>query len=160
MVGCPKGTIKVWNGKRLRSLVVDDPGGKPVKWGCVNSSALVEISLHMRGGKLDPGLMEHDDELHQKGKVGICLVFWFRSAKMLPWLSEIRLSRVRSRAFPPMSRRKCVRIRVPHISRVEIRRVGSPSLWAHTWSASGTWQWNHHVSSVYGFPLWTSHPPL
>ena len=24
----------------------------------------------MRGGKLDPGLMEHDDELHQKGRSG------------------------------------------------------------------------------------------
>ena len=31
---------------------------------------------------------------------------------------------------------------------------------AHTWSASGTWQWNHHVSSLYGFPLSASHCPL
>ena len=43
----------------------------------------------------------------------------------------MRLNLERSNDFPPSWRRKCVRIKVPNISRVEIRLVGSPSLCAH-----------------------------
>ena len=70
---------------------------------------LVEVSLHVRRGTLNltPALWSMTMSCIKKAEVGICLVFWLRSAKMLPWLSEIKLSRVRSRALLPISRRKC-----------------------------------------------------
>lgn len=36
---------------------------------------LVEVSLHVRRGMLNLCLMEHDDELHQKGRSGHLLGF-------------------------------------------------------------------------------------
>ena len=74
---------------------------------------------------MDPGLMEHDDELHQKGRSGHLLGLLVEECEDVALVVGNQAQPSTEQSFASHRQKE-----VPNISRLEIRRVGSPSSWA------------------------------